>query len=376
MDRRILFVANSPAFFVSHRLPLASAALREGYEVHVATMSGQAVSQITAAGIIHHALPLTRSGSNPLNELFVFISIYKLFRRLHPELVHLVTIKPVLYGGLAARLAGIRSVVAAVTGLGYVFIARGLKASIMQVAIMNFYRIAFGKKNLCVIFQNHDDRNNFVKAGMLDGDKTILIKGSGVDLTDFSATAEPEGLPVIIMIARLLRDKGVVEYIEAARTILQRGVQAKFIVVGDVDPDNPATITEHELDQFRKEGCVEFLGFRSDIPALLATSNIVVLPSYREGFPKVLVEAAASGRAVVTTDVPGCRDSIEPAVSGLLVPVRDGKALADAIQRLIENSSLRQNMGREGRLLAEKEFSIEKIVQAHLDIYRMLEANE
>jgi glycosyltransferase involved in cell wall biosynthesis len=372
---RLLFVVNSPAFFISHRLPIALAAKKEGYEVHVGTMPGEAVSQIIEAGLFHHELPLTRSGRNFLNELFVFSAIYKLFCQLKPGIVHLVTIKPVIYGGLAARLAGVPSVVAAISGLGYVFIARGFKASLVRAAVMSLYRLAFRKRNLCVIFQNNDDRSRFVKADTVRNEKTVLIRGSGVDLEDYTATVETAATPIIIMISRLLRDKGVGEFVEATRMIIQRGIKARFLMVGDADPHNPATVTKIELDLIRKEGRVELLGHRSDIPELLAISSIVVLPSYREGLPKVLVEAAAAGRAVVTTDVPGCRDAIEPDISGLLVPVRDANALANAIQRLIEDVELRQKMGRAGRQLAEKEFSIEKIVQAHLDIYRMLEAN-
>lgn len=370
--QRLLFVVNCPAFFISHRLPLAIAAKQEGYDVHVATMPGEASEQILAAGLIHHELPLTRSGRNPLHELYVFIAIFKLFRKLKPAIVHLVTIKPVIYGGIAARWTGVPGVVAAVSGLGFVFIAKGLKASVVRSGIKLLYRLAFGKKNICVIFQNPVDRRRFVDAGILTADKTVLIRGSGVDLDGYSARMEPEGRPVIIMASRLLRDKGVLEYVDSVRILRQRDLDARFLLAGEPDPANPATITAEELEVIREGGIVELLGQRKDIPELFAASNIVVLPSYREGLPRVLVEAAAAGRAVVTTDVPGCRDAIEPDVTGLLVPVHDANALADAIQKLIEDVSLRQRMGYEGRQLAEKEFSIKKIVGAHLDIYKML----
>jgi glycosyltransferase involved in cell wall biosynthesis len=377
MIKRIIFVVNCPAFFISHRLPLAIAAKREGYEVHVATMPNyEASTQITAAGLTHHELPLTRSGRNPLNELLVFTAIYKLFLQLKPTLVHLVTIKPIIYGGLAARLAGVKNVVAAVSGLGFVFIAKGLMASLVRVGVKALYRLAFGKKNLRVIFQNPDDLTSFVEKGIVANEKTVLIRGSGVDLTNYSKIKESTGNLVVIMASRLLRDKGVVEFVGAARKIKQQGgINATFLLVGDVDIDNPATMTVSELEQIREEGYVQILGYSKNISELFASSNIVVLPSYREGLPRVLVEAAAAGRAVITTDVPGCRDAIEPGISGLLVPVRNAKALALAIQRLLEDEKLRQSMGREGRRLAEKEFSIEKIVQAHLDIYRTLEAS-
>jgi glycosyltransferase involved in cell wall biosynthesis len=337
-------------------------------------MPGKASDQILAEGIIYHELPLTRSGKNPLLEFQVFIAIFKLFRKLKPAIVHLVTIKPVIYGGIAARLTDISGVVAAVSGLGFVFIAKGFKASIVRLGVKSLYRLAFGKKNLCVIFQNSSDRSSFVDAGILAANKTVLIRGSGVDMEEYPTRIEPDGRPVIIMASRLLRDKGVTEFVGAARILKQRGLDARFLLAGEPDPDNPATITAEELEMIREDKIVELLGHRKDIAELFASSNIVVLPSYREGLPRVLVEAAAAGRAVVTTDVPGCRDAIESGVTGLLVPVRDTNAIADAVQKLIEDVKLRQHMGYEGRRLAEKEFSIEKIMNAHMEIYRMLEA--
>lgn len=375
MKKRILFVVNCPAFFISHRLPLALTAKQKGYEVHVATMPGPYVRQIVSLGLVHHAIPFTRAGKNPMNEIFVFFYIYKLFRQLKPTLVHLVTIKPVLYGGIAARMAGVPSVVAAVSGLGYVFIAEGAKASLMRVAVKSLYRLSFAKRNIRVIFQNQDDCSSFVESGILSYDKTILIRGSGVDLKNHPIIIEPEGKPVVTMAARLLKDKGVLEFIEAALLVKKRGIDVKFQLVGEIDPGNPASVTESELIKIKDESVVHVLGHRKNIAELFSKSNIIVLPSYREGLPKVLVEAAAAGRAVITTDVPGCRDAIEPDKSGLLVPVRNADALAEAIQVLIDDSDLRRAMGRAGRKLAEEEFSIEKITQAHLDIYKELEIN-
>jgi len=214
-----------------------------------------------------------------------------------------------------------------------------------------------------------------VRAVGVGKDKTRLISGSGVDLKDFPVLPEPDQIPVVVMASRLLKDKGVHEFVEAARILRSRGVDARFQLIGDPDPGNPVSVTAESIQAWREEGVIECLGFRTDIPKLFSQSNIIVLPSYYgEGLPRVLIEAAACGRAVVTTDMPGCRDAIVPDVSGLLVPARDAKALADAIQLLIEDADLRQRMGREGRRLAEKEFSIEKIVQAHLEIYASLEA--
>lgn len=374
MKKRLLFVVNDAAFFLSHRLPIALGAQRNGYEVRVASMPGLAVSEIQKHGFYHYELPLTRSGKNPFSELLVVFFIYRLFRRWRPDLVHLVTIKPVIYGNIAARLAGVHGVVAAVSGLGFVFMAAGLKASLVRLGVKLLYRFAFGKKNLRVIFQNPDDRDVLLGMGALDPRKVEMIRGAGVDLTQYSVLPEPDGKPVVSLAARLLLDKGVGEFIVAARLLKQRNLEVKFYLIGDADPGNPSSLDSNDLDALRSEGLVELLGYRQDVAQLFANSNIVVLPSYREGLPKVLVEAAACGRAVVTTDVPGCRDAIEPDITGLLVPARDPVALADAIQRLIVDPKLRQRMGHAGRELAEREFAIENIVEQHLEIYRKMES--
>jgi len=293
-------------------------------------------------------------------------------RKIRHDLVHLVTIKPVLYGGLMARLSGVPAMVAAISGLGTVFVDRDQKRSRIRRGVEWLYRVALGHSNAKVIFQNPDDRAALIGMGAVSKEKTALIRGSGVSLAAYSMRPEPEGVPVVTFAARLLADKGVREFVEAARVLKGRAVVARFWLAGSPDPGNLTSISEKELSHWSKDGCVETLGYRSDIPNLFANSNIVVLPSYREGLPKALVEAAACGRAVVTTDVPGCRDAIEPESTGLLVPVRDAPALADAIQFLIENPERRKQMGASGRALAEREFAIEKVVDAHLAIYREL----
>lgn len=374
MTKRLLFVVNAPAFFISHRLPVAEGARHAGFDVHVATGPGKACQQISDAGFKHHLVPLSRSGKNPWAELICLVALCRLMLKVKPKLVHLVTIKPVLYGGIAARITRVRCVVAAVSGLGSVFISQGTKAGLLRGVIKRLYRLAFGHKNLKVIFQNPDDRDLLVKLDTLSINQSELIRGSGASLTDYPFVPEPSGSPVVAMAARLLKDKGVCEFVAAARLLKKRGVDARFWLIGDPDPGNPATITETEMYAWQEEGVVELFGYRRDVAQLFALSNMVVLPSYREGLPKVLVEAAACGRAVVTTDVPGCRDAIEPGESGLLVPVRSVDELADAVERLIMDASLRQRLGQAGRKLAEREFAIERIVDAHLSIYAELES--
>ncbi|SHH04949.1 Glycosyltransferase involved in cell wall bisynthesis [Pollutimonas bauzanensis] len=370
--RRLLFVVNNPAFFLSHRLPLALGAQRAGFEVHVATMDGPSVPQIVEHGLAHHVIPMSRSGKHPVQETQSIYALWRLFRRLRPDVVHAVTIKPVLYGGIAARLAGVPAYVAAISGLGFVFTKRGQGLDFLRLAATLLYRLALGHPNSRVIFQNVNDRDVLRKAGVVRPEQVVLIRGSGVDLNEFQAVPEPDGPPVAIMAARLLRDKGAVEFVEAARLAAGHAGGLRWVLAGGPDAGNPASVSEEEFARWQREGVVECLGERSDIAALYQQSHIAVLPSYREGLPRSLVEAAACGRAVVTTDVPGCRDAIEPGVSGLLVPVRNARALADAVMRLAGDAQLRHQMGEAGRRLAEREFDIRKIVQTHVDLYEML----
>lgn len=293
--------------------------------------------------------------------------------RLRPSILHLVTIKPVIYGGLAARFAPVKGVVAAVSGLGFVFLKRGMKANLIRAVVVLLYRLALKKKDLKVIFQNSDDCEKLVSLNIISYSKTILIRGSGVDLSLCYPQPEAAGTPVVTFAARLLRDKGVEHFVDAARILRQRGVNARFLLAGDIDPGNPSSISHDDIFQWRTEQIVEWIGYSHDICQVFAESHVVVLPSYREGLPKVLVEAAACGRAIVTTDVPGCRDAIDSNVTGLLVPARDVVALSDAIQQLVEYPELRRRFGRAGRALAEREFSIESIVQQHMNIYLTLE---
>ena len=234
------------------------------------------------------------------------------------------------------------------------------------------YRAAFSHLNQIIIFQNQEDKKMMVKWGVLNSHKTRLLTGSGVKLENFINLEENTGVPVICFASRLLVDKGVYDFISAARLIKKRGIQARFLLAGDLDKENPSGLNIDDLKKIREEGFVEILGYQKDIPTLYSMSHIVCLPSYREGLPKSLMEAAAARRAVVTTDVPGCRDAIIPNKTGLLVPVRNSEALANAIQDLIENSKKRKTMGKAGRELAEKYFAIENIVDAHLKIYEGL----
>lgn len=367
--KTILFVVNTPRFFLSHRLPLAIAAKKAGFNVHVATKSGSEISQIRDQGLVHHVIPFERSGQNIISDMAALMSLIQLFRLIQPSLVHLVTIKPVIYGGIAARIVGIKSVVAAISGLGTVFIDRSFKGSIRRLLILKLYKEAFKQSRLVVIFQNKDDRKMFVNKNLVNYESCQIIRGSGVKLSDYPYIPEPNSIPIVVMAARILKDKGVFEFIESAKILKQKGMEIIFRLIGESDLDNRTGISEELLNQWQDDGFVELLGYRQDIANQYALANIICLPSYREGLPKSLVEAAACGRAVITTDVAGCRDAITPKITGLLCPAKDSIGLSNAIEWLANNTNKRKKMGKAGRELAETEFAIERIVEQHMDIY-------
>ncbi len=368
--RRLLYVLNDPAFFLSHRRPVALGALAGGYDVHVATPEDpEATAEIRALGMTHHPIPLHRGGRSPIGEARSLSALVRLMARLRPDIVHTVTIKPVIWGGIAARLAGVPAAVSAISGLGYVFIAEGMRARALRTAVGGLYRVALGGANRRVIFQNASDRDAFTRIGLPTRTAIEMIRGSGVDLAAFPALPEPEGPVQVLMPSRILIDKGAAEFVAAARMLWHAGVEARFTLAGDPDPQNPTSVPAAMLARWKAEGLVEFPGHRRDIARLMQAAHIVVLPSYREGLPKALIEAAACGRAIVTTDVPGCRDAVEPGESALLVPARDAAALAAAIRTLAENPERRRAMGRAGRALAERVFRVESVVAEHLRIY-------
>ena len=365
----ILFVVNTTSFFLSHRLPLAVAAKDAGFKVHIATSDSSTSPLIKAEGFVHHSVDLKRSRTNILSNLATFISLVKLFRSVNPSLVHLVTIKPVIYGCIAARILRIKSVVAAISGLGTVFIDNSFRGLLRRLLVLKLYKSAFKHPNLAVIFQNKEDRDLFLGKNLIDSKSCHLIRGSGVQISDYPYLPEPDNVPVVVMASRLLIDKGVIEFVESAKILKLEGEDIIFRLIGDSDPDNRTGVSENFLNQCHSEGFVELLGYREDISEQYARANVVCLPSYREGLPKSLIEAAACGRAVVTTDVAGCRDAIIPNITGLLCPAKDPKKLATAIKKLILDPNRRQEMGRAGRKLAEVEFAIEHIVRLHLNIY-------
>ena len=357
---------------------MAEAAKVEGFDVVIGygEIAGADTNELEQKGFKLKHIPMKRGSLNLFYNFITILKIWNFFKKENPDIAHLVTIKPYLYGGIISRFISVPCLVSAVSGLGTLFISDNLKTKVLLFFLYPIFKFAFNHKNQKVIVQNKDDLKLLEDWGVLKSEKVKLVKGSGVKLEDFVNLEEPDGITTICLACRLLKDKGVFEFVNAARKLREKGINAKFLLAGDLDIGNPESLNEHDLNIIKEEGYVEILGHYDDIPKLYHRSHIVCLPSYREGLPKSLIEAAAAGRAVVTTDVPGCRDALIPNVTGLVVPVKNSGKLANALEWLIEHPKERVSMGRAGRELAEKEFFVEKIVKNHLEIYRDLIKNQ
>jgi glycosyltransferase involved in cell wall biosynthesis len=351
---------------------LAQRIAAAGYDVHVATPSGQYCGAIRAAGLQHHPIQMDRQGRNPLKDMATIKQLVDFYRSLGPELVHHVALKPIIYGSIAAKITKVPVVVNAMPGMGYIFGSNQFLSLTIRPAVMTAFRLLVNAANSRVILQNRDDMAKWTSWHVMRPDRIVIIRGSGVDTSIFRPTSEPPDPPLVILPSRLLFDKGVAEFVAAARLLRQRGVHARFALVGAGDPGNPASVPPHQLRQWESEGVVELLGWHDDMAQVLAQSHIVCLPSYGEGLPKALLEAASCGKPIVTTDVPGCRDVVRHGENGLLVPPRQAAPLAEALERLIRDGDLRRAMGTRGRQRALAEFSLETIAAETLQLYAEL----
>lgn len=373
MSARLLIVVNSAKFFLSHRVPIARAAREAGFEVHVATPDAPEAKRIADLGFSFHPVPFQRGRIGPVAELRTLVRLARLYQAVRPDVVHHVTLKPAFLGTIAARAAKVPAVVNAITGLGYLFVDGGVRARVLRAAFLLSGRFGLRHPAARFIFQNAEDSAELVRSALVRPDEAVLIRGSGVDTHVFAPAAERPGAPLVVLPSRMLWQKGVGEFVEAARLLRARGCAARFALVGDSDAGNPECVPPGQLERWAREGAVEWWGFRSDMPAVLAASHLVVLPSfYREGVPKALIEAAAAGRAIVTTDMPGCRDIVRDGVNGLLVAPRTVEPLAAAIGRLLAKPELRREMGLRGRELVVREFAVERVVEETLGVYRAL----
>jgi glycosyltransferase involved in cell wall biosynthesis len=372
LPRKVLIVVNVEWYFWSHRLSLARALQARGCEVVVvAAVERDRRAAIEAMGFRFVELSLQRRSTSIVHELRTLHELYRLYRSERPDLIHHVSIKPVIYGSVAARLARVPAVVNTIPGLGYLFSGDGVMAQIREWLASAAYRVALSGRATQVVFQNPDDRNLFVGRRLVDPSRTAIVLGSGVDVERFNATPEPPGPPVVLLASRLLWDKGLGELVDAARQLRARGLVFRVAIVGVPDDENPKSVPVQTLKQWQQDGDIEWWGLRADMPEVYASATIVVLPTYyREGVPMTLLEAAACGRPAITTDAPGCREAVQDGVTGLLVRPRDAAALAEALRRLLENAALRQTMGAAARALAVEQFADHTVIEQMLAIYR------
>lgn len=369
---KILYLVTEDWYFVSHRLGLARAVRDTGAEVVVVTRTRDHAQAIKSEGFRLVWFLLPRSKFSIVSELKSVINLIRIYRKERPDLVHHVALKPSLYGSLAALFVPKAAVVNAVTGLGYVFTPGSWAGKALQPLVSIIGRMLLGRGKSCTIVQNPDDFETLSRVGVIGSARTVLIAGSGVDLQAFAVMPEPSGVPTVAIVSRMLWNKGVGELVEAARLLRGRGKRVRVLLVGTPDPENPSSIPERQLCEWHDDGLVQWQGYRNDIAAVWREAHIAVLPSYREGLPKSLLEAAACGRPIVATNVPGCREIVESGRNGLLVPRADGVALANAIEALLDNPELRKRMGSESRRLVETHFGQDVIVGETLKVYDTL----
>lgn len=375
---KIILFANSDWYLYNFRLSLAKTLQGLGHEILLVSPPGAFGARLQSEGLRWQPLPMERQSLNPFRELRLLIFLWRLFRRERPALVHNFTIKSVVYGSLAAIFARVPFRVNAVAGMGYVFTNNAPKARLLRPLVRALMKGVLGGERSRLILQNNDDVSAFADAQLIRGDRVRLIKGSGVNLERFQPggrSRQTGGQMRVVLAARLLWDKGVAEYVAAARRLRAEGLPIHFMLAGSPDAGNPAAIPQGTLDEWAREGVVELLGQISDMPSLFADVDVAVLPSYREGLPKSLIEAAACALPLVTTNVPGCREVVTHEVDGLLVPVKDANALADAVKRLYLNPLLAQHLGQKARRRAMAEFDESMVISQTIDVYKEIAGN-
>lgn len=373
MKIRILFLITEDWYFWSHRLSLARAVRDRGFDVLIATRVHKHEKLILKEGFKLIPIKMVRRSKNVLKEFSTIIEIIKIYRKEKPDIVHHVTLKPILYGTWAAIITSIPHVINAFAGLGSIFTNKGSKWAIYKFIACLTYRSAFFSRNAVALFQNPDDLALFVNAGITTGDRACLIKGAGVDINLFKILPEQDSTPIVILASRMIWNKGVGVLIDSARQLRKKGVKCRIVLVGVSDPENLTSIPEDILNDWNSEGIIEWWGYQDNMPVVLSKSHIVVLPTtYGEGIPKILIEAASCGRPIVATNVPGCREIVRHNENGFLVPPNDTIALANAIELLIESPDLRKKFGSRGREIVTAEFSEEIIIKQTMNLYYRL----
>lgn len=367
----LFYIINHIDWFWSHRLPLALGAQDAGWDVTVAVPDASNDEQLKERGFHGLDLPPPDQGFGPLAVIKTIFALRKLIRNNAPDLVHAITLKYAFITGLATLGFKRLKIVHTIAGLGYLFSGEGIKPKILRTVIGPFLRLALRRPNTELIFQNPDDMRIMIDRGFADPARSHLIRGSGVDTDDFTPReGTQEAPPIVVMPTRLVHDKGVAVFVEAARILKQQGIDALFQIAGGVTHNNPLAISQTEMEAMTADGAAQWLGKVSDMPDLLARATLVAYPSYyREGIPKVLLEAAAMGKAIVTTDHPGCREAVSHGQNGLLVPVKDAQALAEGIKTLLADPKSCAAMGAHSRRRAVDEFDVKIVVKQTLTVY-------
>ena len=370
---RILLFANSDWYLYNYRQPLVRALISQGNKVFALTPPGPYVDHLKQAGIAWHPLQLDRKSLNPVAEGVVLARCIRSYRSLQPDLTHHFTSKPILYGSIAKKWTKIPAAVNSVTGQGYLFGGTGIKVRAARPFVRSLLRYALADPGQITVFQHSSDRRDYLDMHLVAEADTRIIPGSGVDPNRFHLRGEPDGHPVVLMVSRLLWSKGVGDFIDLSRHFQAVGIGARMVLIGDVDTGNPDSVSTEKLDGWQQQGLIEWLGHRADVEEHIGRCSVVVLPTrYREGIPRVLLEAAASEKPIVATNVPGCRDVVSNGRNGILVTLGDQLGFQQAVEALLLDPALRRKMGTAGRNLVLERFTEDRITEQTLEIYEQL----
>ncbi len=366
---KIIIFSSEDWHFVAHLMPIALGAKKKGYEVKVITRVRAHGEQILSQGLDLIPIKLDRFSLNIFKELKTLAQLISIYKREKPEIVHNFGIKPILYGSLAAVYCKIPKVINTFLGMGFVFISEKMWVKALRIAFVQLLKLCMLKKDSLIIVQNKDDRELIIKTKIVESVKVFAQCSVGVDIKEFPLLAEPEGKLVFALVGRMIRDKGIAEFVAAAEIIKKKGLSAEFWLIGAPDPNNSRSIESEQLIEWESKKIIKWMGFCNDIKSIWEKAHIAVLPSYREGLSRSLLEAAAFGRALITTDAPGCRELVQHNVNGLLVQVKDAEKLAAAIEQMIINSNLRKSLALKARETVLQNYSEEVIVERMLRFY-------
>ena len=374
-SKKILYNITEDWFFVSHFLSRAVAAKKRGYQIYVCCNQTKYRKLIENNDIKFIKLRYNRKSINPLAEFYILLKTIFIYKKFSPDIVHHIAFKPIIYGSIAAKLINIRSVINAPVGMGYVFTSGTLKANILRPLLKILLKIFLNshhgknKKNM-VIFENEDDLKYFLGIKAIRFKDAIVIKGAGVDIDKSIFNNKKKNLvPIVTLVSRMLKDKGINEFVESARLLKDKKIKARFLLVGDVDPLNSSSIKSSLLKRWNDNKTIEWLGWIDDVKTILKQTDILCLPSYREGLPKALLEGAAIGLPIVTTNTVGCKDVVQNGINGILVPIKDSFSLSIALEKLIKDSALRKKMGGQSIKIATDNFSSTIIIKQTLEVY-------